>query len=130
VAVPPELVRSSKSLFDVYRTRAVLAMTTVDAIIGGSPLARHTFRLLAFMVPDRSLTIRLEHGSDGGVLRVSCSPPVEGMVMVEQAGDVGVAQPLMDGSATFHGVEAAWTTVVVRPDRSDFEPVQTAWTLL
>ena len=130
MAVPRELVQSSKALYDAYRPNTVVARTTLDVIIGGWPWTTQDLRLLAFMLPDRSLTIRLEHAGDEGVLRVCCTPSVDGVLTVEQGSERRIRGQITNGTATVQGVERTWTTVVVRPDRWDAGPVQTAWTLL
>ena len=130
MAVPRELVQSSKALYDAYRPHTVVARTTLDAIIGGWPWGNQDVRLLAFIVPDGSLTIWLEYARDDGVLCVRCAPPVDGVVTVEQGSERRIRGQFTNGTATVQGVERTWTAVVVRPDRGDAGPVQTAWTLL
>ncbi len=130
MGVPAELVRSSKALYDAYCPGQVVAATTLDAIIGGWPGSNAGLRLLAFAVPDRSLTIRLEHAADTGFLRVACSHSVDGILTIEQAGLRPASQQITDGCATVHRVDRAWTSVVLRPHRSCLQAVRTAWTLL
>jgi len=130
VGVPRELVRSSKALYDAYRSDDVVAATTLDAIIGGWPGSDACLRLLAFSVVDGSLTIRVEHSADICFLRVACSPSVDGVLTIEKAGLRPTSQPITNGRATVHEVQGGWTSLVLKPHRPCLPTVRTAWTLL
>lgn len=130
MTVPPELVRSSKALYDEFRPQADVAVVTLDVLIAGEPGTSLPFRRLSFDLPDRSLTIRFEHVSARGVLRVTCRPVVAGRLTMWQDGRQPIRRELTDGAATVGGVAPAWTSVVIHPDHRSGDPVRTAWALL
>ena len=128
--VPLELIESSKALYDAYRPRADVAGATLDATIAGEQWTSHPFRLLSFSLPDRSLTIRVEHASACRILRVTCAPVIAGKLTVEQADGQLIRRELLNGATTVDGVAPTWTSVVIQPDHRSANPVRTAWTLL
>jgi len=130
VGVPHELVRSSKELYADYRFDEVVAATAVDAIISGTPGSDAGLRLLFYAVFDWSVTIRLEHAADIGSLRITCSPALDGVMTIEQAGLDPAWQPITAGCATVHGIRHGWTSVVLNSHRSRLPKVRTARTLL
>jgi hypothetical protein len=124
VTVPPELVRSSKALFDDFRGPADGGGVTLDSLIPGEPWTSHTSRSLSSNLPESSLTVRFEHASACGVLRVTCTPIVEGVLTVGQAGRQPIRLELTDGAATVVGVAPSWTSLVIHPDHRGGAPVR------